>query len=131
MIVLDASAAVDLILGVGAAERIAERVLRPGATLHAPHVLDVEVVHTLRRLVLRRELTPPRAREAVADLAGLQLTRYPHTPLLDRAWELRTNVSIFDAVYVALAEALEAIFVTSDGALSRTAGRMVTVELYR
>ncbi|HEX9269633.1 MAG TPA: type II toxin-antitoxin system VapC family toxin [Candidatus Limnocylindria bacterium] len=131
LIVLDASAAVDYLLAIGAFERIAARIGSAGETLHAPELLDVEVVQGLRRLVRQARLTSARAEAALGDLAGLRIRRYPHRRLIDRIWELRDNVTVFDAAYLALAEALDAPVVTADAALARSPGHRVLVELYR
>jgi predicted nucleic acid-binding protein len=131
MIVVDASAAVDYLLAAGAFERIAARFATPTESLHAPHVLDVEVAHALRRLAMSRAISAVRAGEALDDLAALPVRRYPHTWLLPRMWELRSNMSAFDAAYVALAEALDASLITADGALARAPGHAAKIEVYR
>lgn len=131
MIVLDASAAVDYLLGIGAFERIAARLGAPGEAIHAPHVLDLEVAHALRRMTLGRLLSAARAEEALDDYAALRVRRYPHGRLLPRVWQLRSNLTAFDAAYVALAEALEASLVTADAALARASGHGAKIELYR
>jgi len=98
--------------------------------LHAPHLLDLEVAAVLRRLVVvERTLSAKRAEAALSDLGDLPITRYPHGPLLRRAWELRENVRPSDASYVALAEALGAVLLTVDGRLSRAPGLTCAVEL--
>lgn len=129
MIVLDASATVCLLLNepVTRARTILER-LR-GETLQAPHLMDVEVTHALRRLVLTGMLAPVRGREALTDLAQLRLTRYPHYPLLDRIWQLRSNLTAYDAAYVALAEFLAAPLVTLDSRMARS-GAGATIEVF-
>ncbi len=130
MIVLDASAAVDLFLGLEPRASALERILgRPGETLHAPVLFDAEVLHTLRRYSLRRLLTEAAARRALDDLESMRLARYPYRPLIDRMWQLRANLSAYDAAYVALAEALAAPLVTSDARLARTPGLRIRVEL--
>jgi predicted nucleic acid-binding protein len=131
LIVLDASAAVDYLLDIGASRLIASRIGTAGETLHAPHVLDLEVGQALRRLALRRILSPGRAEDALADYAGLRLRRYPHGYLLPRIWELRANLTVFDAAYVALAEVLESPLITADARLARSAGHEATIELFR
>lgn len=131
MIVVDASAAVDYVLGTGAFERIAARFSVPGESLHAPHLLDVEVAHVLRRLALSRVVPSARAADALNDLRALRLRRYPHTGLLPRIWELRQNMSAFDAAYVALAEALDAPLLTLDAKLAATQSHKATIELLR
>jgi predicted nucleic acid-binding protein len=130
VIVLDASAVVDYVLWIGAAPRIASRISRTGEAIHAPYLLDIEVAHALRRYSLRRALSPERGAQALVDLADLRLRRYPHLPLLPRIWELRANLSAFDAAYVALAEALDASLVTSDAALARAPGHRARVEVF-
>ncbi len=129
MIVLDASAAVDYLLDIGASRQIASRIGIPGETVHAPHVLDLEVGQALRRLTLQKRLPPTRAEEALADYAGLRIRRYPHGQLLPRIWELRSNLTVFDAAYVALAEALDSPLITADSALARSAGHAARIEL--
>lgn len=131
MLVLDASSAVDFLLSVGASERIEKRVGRPGETMHAPHVIDLEVIQTLRRLVRSGQVSRDRSSAVLEDLADLPLTRYSHVALADRIWELRENVSAFDGAYVALAEALDAPLVTSDAALARAPGTRARIEVYR
>lgn len=129
MIVIDASAVVDHLIRASTSERIRERIDEPGQALHAPHVLDLEVMQALRRLALRRTLATPRAEEALDDFADLRVTRYPHPAFLRRIWELRANLTVFDAAYVALAEALEAPLVTTDARLARAPGHRATIEL--
>lgn len=129
MIVLDASAAVEMLLQTAAGRPLAERLLASDISLHAPHLLDVEVTQVLRRFVARGELAPDRGRQALQDLADLPLERYPHDLLLPRAWELRENLTAYDAVYVALAEALGATLLTADGRISRAPGHSARVEV--
>lgn len=130
MIVLDASAVLDLLLNVpGRAEIISERIAEEGPGLHAPHLLDVEVAQVLRRFVLRGELSPEQASDAFEDLDDLRITRYPHGPLLQRAFELRDNATMYDAVYLVLAEALGAPILTSDEALASVPGHEALVEV--
>ncbi|HTE85795.1 MAG TPA: type II toxin-antitoxin system VapC family toxin [Dehalococcoidia bacterium] len=120
MIVLDASALVCVLLEspVDRATRINERL---GAEdIQAPHVIDLEVTHALRRFVLGRELTPERAAAALRNLAEFPIERHPQTPLLEAIWRMRTNRTSYDAAYVALAEILEAPLVTLDARMART-----------
>ena len=132
MIVLDASAVVAVLLDPGSgAERIRERIESPGESLHVPHVMDLEVLHALRRQALRGALSPRRSAEALEDLANIMFVRYPHTSLIRRIWELRENVTAYDAAYVALAEALDAPLVTMDARLAQAPGHNAAVELYR
>jgi predicted nucleic acid-binding protein len=131
LIVVDASAEVAVLLNVGPeVERIRERVARRGQTLHVPHLFDIEVLHALRSLILRGTVSPERARLALSRLRDTRLTRYPHTSLMERIWELRENLSAYDAAYVALAEALDAPLVTTDARLAQAPGIRAVVEVY-
>ena len=118
--VADASAVVEALSGASASgERARELLRRPIA---APHLLDLEVSSALRRAVRRGDLAPERARAAILDLASLPgLRRYPHGRLLSRIWDLRDNISTYDASYVALAEALGIPLVTADRRLAHAA----------
>jgi predicted nucleic acid-binding protein len=128
LIVLDTSAALHLLLGTkGQAAWVEEQCDAARWRLHAPDVIDVEVIGVLRKAVFRREISPRRARALLDVLSGLSLTRYPHVQLLDRAWDLRTHVSSPDAFFVALAEALDAPLVTTDLRLSRAHGHRATI----
>ena len=129
MIVLDASAVLELLLVTERGGRAAKRIAAPEETLHAPHLLDVEVAQVLRRYVARRQLDEVRAVQALEDLRALDLDRYPHDVLLGRIWELRHNASAYDAAYLALAEALGAPLLTSDARLLDVPGIPVRVEV--
>jgi predicted nucleic acid-binding protein len=132
VIVLDASTVVAVLLDPGpGAERIRERIESPGESLHVPHLLEIEVLHVLRRQALRGALSQRRSTEALEDLANIMFVRYPHTSLVGRIWELRHNLSAYDAAYVALAEALDAPLVTMDARLAQAPGHNAAVELYR
>lgn len=129
MIVLDGSAAADLLLNIEPqAKAIGERIVGPGESLHAPHLIDAEVFHVVRNRTLRRVLSEWRAGEALEDLRDLRLTRYATWPFLERMWDLRANLSAFDAAYVALAEALDAPLITTDRSLARTLGHTARIE---
>jgi predicted nucleic acid-binding protein len=121
VIVLDSSAAVDYLAGTAASEWVAETLLAD-PEIHAPHVLDIEVLGSLRKLVVMGRLSAVRASEAVEDFRFLSVRRYPHVPLLERVWELRETVTASDAAFVALAEALDAPLVTTDLRLARAPG---------
>jgi len=129
MIVLDASAVVELLLGTLLGRSVAARIADPGLSLHAPHLVDVEVARTLRRFVRSADLDAPSAAAALEDLCALDVERHSHEPLLDRVWALRDNLTAYDAVYVALAEALGATLLTCDGRLARTPGIRARVAL--
>jgi predicted nucleic acid-binding protein len=129
VIVLDASAAVEFLLNTPLGERVGDRLAAGHTSLHAPQLLDVEVLHVLRRLCLGKVVTERRAAQALADLAELPVIRYSHAELIGRAWTLRTTLTAYDAIYVALAEALEAAVVTCDGRLGRAHGHQVEVEV--
>lgn len=129
MIVLDASAVLELVLRTPAGDRVADRIEPPDETLHAPHLLDLEVAQVLRRYEAGRTLSPERAREALADFGDLEVTRYPHEIFLPRIWELRKNVTAYDAAYLALAEALRAPLLTADQRLASMPGHTARVEV--
>ena len=129
MIVLDASAAVELILQTSRAERIAARALDPSERLHAPHLIDVEVLQVMRRLVQAKEITAARAGIALTDFEQLVIERHGHRSLSHRVWELRASLSAYDAVYVALAEALVAPMLTCDDKLARAHGHSAQIEV--
>lgn len=130
MIVLDASAAIDWLLQTAAGQRIEQRIYSHRESLHAPHLLDLEVGQVLRRLVRERAVSAPRADQAVEDLLDLRITRYPHFVLLPRIWQLRHNVSAYDAAYVVLAEKLGARLVTRDSRLASASGHTAAIELF-
>lgn len=129
MIVLDASAVVEALLGTRAAAAIEARLLDSSETLHAPYLLDLEVAQVLRRYVGSGDMAAERGQAALADFADLAVHRYPHEPFLPRVWELRNNLTAYDAVYVALAEALEAPLLTRDRRLATAAGHRARIEL--
>ena len=130
MIVLDASAAVDWLLQTSAGQSIEKRIYSRNETLHAPHLLDLEVTQVLRRLALQGVVPVRRADEAVRDLLDLRITRYPHLVLLPRIWQLRHNLSAYDAAYIVLAEKLGAALVTRDGRLASASGHAAAIELF-
>ncbi len=129
MIVVDASALLEVLLGTPAAAAVEMRLFDAGETLHAPHLIDVEVVQALRRVALAGRLDPARGRTAMGIVDDLPLRRYPHIDLLPRVWELRNSVTTYDAVYVALAEVLDAPLVTRDRRLAKARGHEARIEL--
>jgi predicted nucleic acid-binding protein len=129
VIVVDASVIVEILLLTPAAGRIGTRLFATGETLHAPHLIDVEVSQALRRYSLAEKLDPTRGLTALDDFATFRMIRYPHTLFLPRIWQLRQNVTAYDAAYLALSERLEAPLVTRDAALARSSGHYAKVEL--
>jgi predicted nucleic acid-binding protein len=129
MIVVDASAVLEVLLNTSDAPGIAARLFATGETLHAPHLLDLEVTQVLRRYARSGELTAQRGMQALEDLVDLPLVRYPHDFLLGRIWELRDVVTAYDAAYLALAEALAAPLVTRDAVLASNKAHRARVEL--
>lgn len=128
MIVLDASAAIELVLHTPTGARVASR-LGSTETMHAPHLIDLEVASVLRRREATNQLTAAEAVAALRDYLALELERYPHELLLPRIWQLRGNLTTYDACYVALAEALRAPLLTCDGPLSKAPGHRARIEL--
>lgn len=122
MIVADASAVLEILLRTPKAEILDDLLLSSTAALHAPHLIDVEVTQTLRRLVLSGDLGERRAVQAIDDFRGIRIERHAHMDFVMRAWQLRSAMTAYDAMYVALAEALEAPLVTCDVKLSRAHG---------
>jgi predicted nucleic acid-binding protein len=131
VIVLDASALVELLLGTPAGRIIASRIADPALGLHVPHLADIEVAQALRRYVNEGELDGEAAAIALGDLRALDLQRHAHEPLLERVWELRRTLSVYDAVYVALAEVLDTVLLTCDGRLARAPGTTRRVALVK
>lgn len=129
MLVVDASAALDVLLGKEPDSTLAQRISQDG-DLHVPHLIDVEILSALRRLVRTKEVSADRAADAQLDFADLPMIRYPHQELADRIWQLRDNLTAYDATYVALAEVLETPLVTCDGKLAGARGHRAAIELY-
>ncbi len=128
MLVVDTSAIVTLLVEDPPVPALAARL--SGQQLHAPHLVDVEFLHVLRRLAARSRVTPMRASLLRQDFAGLQITRYPHRLFLDRMWDLRDNLTAYDAAFVALSEALDAPLVTTDARLAAAPGHRAVIEAY-
>ena len=129
MIVVDASAALELLPRTPDAAAVERRLFSPGQTLHAPHLIDVEVAQVLRRYAASGQIPTGRCREALADMVDLPVVRYPLDFLLPRIWELRENLTAYDAVSIALAEALGASLITRDERLAGAPGHRARVEL--
>ena len=130
MIVLDASATIDWLLQTSAGLRIEQRIYSANESLHAPHLLDLEVTQVLRRLVREGTVSTNRADQAIQDLLALRLIRYPHFVLLPRIWQLRQNFSAYDASYIGLAEKLPAPLITRDKRLAAAPGHAALIELF-
>lgn len=130
MIVVDASALLEFLLQTALGTRVEARLFQARDELHSPHLVDVEVTQGLRRLVRMGEVSADRAAEALTDLVGLDLHRHAHFDFLTRAWKLRDNITSYDAMYVALAEALDARVVTCDEPLSKAPGHRARMELF-
>lgn len=129
MIVVDTSAIIAALAGRPHIDELVAH-LREDPDLHAPHLIDVEVLHVLRRLVASGDLQEPRAEDIRTDFRDLVITRYPHQPLADRIWQLRHNVTAYDAAFIALAEVLDVALITCDARLSRASGHRARIELF-
>jgi predicted nucleic acid-binding protein len=127
--VLDTSAALEVLLKTPLGAAVLPRVLHSDQLLHAPHLLDIEFAHALRRLAQSGAIQQISAEQALTDLADLRLIRHPHGQLVQRIWELRSSVSAYDAAYVALAEALDMPLLTCDAKLSRSHGHRAKIQL--
>ncbi len=126
---LDASAILEVLLSTPAAPSVYGRLSGTGETLHAPHVLDLEVLQVLRRYCANGEITLERAEQAVVDFLDFPITRYAHDAFAFRIWELRQNVTAYDGAYVALAEALSAPLITRDRKLASSSGHRAVIEV--
>lgn len=129
MIVLDASAMLDWLLQTTIGSKIEQRIYARRELLHAPQLLDLEVAQVLRRFVQEGTVSADRADVAVSDLLAARVTRYSHRVLLPRVWQLRHNLTAYDAAYVALAELLDATLITRDRKLSSAPGHRARVEV--
>jgi predicted nucleic acid-binding protein len=130
MIVLDTSAAVDWLLQTPSGLRIEQRIYSHEDTLHSVHLIDVEFVQVMRRLVREGALTPRRAEEAMEDMAALRITRYAPVVLMQRIRQLRQNLTAYDAAYVSLAEALQAPLITRDHRIASAPGHSAAIEVF-
>jgi predicted nucleic acid-binding protein len=131
MIVIDTSAMTELLLETPRGRRVEARVFRDDEDLHAPHLMDVEVLRALRRYVLKKDITDDVAEQALRDLVDFRVHRHEHFGFLERAWELRGNLAAYDAMYIVLAEALDATVVTCDVPLGNSPGHSARVEVIR
>ncbi|HEX3735360.1 MAG TPA: type II toxin-antitoxin system VapC family toxin [Solirubrobacterales bacterium] len=129
MKVLDASVLVEYLTDGEHGESSRRQIESSRGWLWAPHLVDAEVGHALRGEVRAGELSARAAKAALADLMEMRLQRVSHHLLAGRAWELRQNLSFYDALYVALAEVLEAPLITLDARLSRAPGVRAEIEV--
>lgn len=129
MLVVDASCLCEVLLG-GPAARAIRRRLAGDVDHVAPHVVDVEVFGVIRREYLRGQLDRTEAGQAIEHLDAWPGERFGHRPLLPRAWQLRANVRGWDAMYVGLAEALDAVLLTTDRRLATATGPTCRIELF-
>jgi predicted nucleic acid-binding protein len=129
LLVIDTSAVLAALAGGHAAKRVKDRIASAGS-LHSPHLLDVEILHALRGLVLGGKISADRAADVRTDFHDLNITRYPLGALSDRVWQLRDNLTAYDACFVALAESLNCELVTCDERLARAPGHTARVDVY-
>lgn len=129
MLVVDTSAIIGALAAAFPDPSLLDRLSRD-SDLHAPHLIDVEVLHTLRRLTAMGKLSEERAADIRGDFADLTIVRYPHHPLADRAWALRRNLTAYDAMFVALSEALGVPLITCDSRLASIPGHEADVEVF-
>ncbi len=129
MIVVDASALLEVLLRTPLGTTLEARLLGTPEALHAPHLLDVEITQVIRRFAAAGEIDAERGQAALEDFMAFPIHRYPHDFLLPRVWTLRNNFSAYDAMYVALAEVLDASLLTHDRRLATAARRHTRVEL--
>ncbi len=129
MIVVDASVLLAALLSERGAGALARERLRGEGDLHAPHLIGVEMTSALRRRVRLGQTNPDAAWTVLADVATFPLMRWDHEPLLSRVWELRDNLTVYDAMYVVLAELLDARLLTTDARLGRAPGVRCEVEV--
>lgn len=128
MIVVDASALIELLLNRERARRIAGRILT-GEPIYAPQLMALEVQNVIRKCLVRNELTLTRANQALEDFTGLPVVYYPHQPFLPRIWAMRHNITTYDAAYITLAEAMPATLLTCDERLAAAKGHAAQIEI--
>jgi predicted nucleic acid-binding protein len=129
VIVVDASALLEILLRTDRADQLMERAFSGSEQMHAPQLLDIEITQVLRRLVRQKEITVARAEQSLQDLSDLLIERHEHRTLIPRIWQLRDSLSAYDGAYVALAEALAAPLLTCDAKLAGAYGHRATIEL--
>ena len=120
---------VEIVLRTETGNRLWTRLRHRNETLHAPHVIDLEVANALRRCLARGEVDDRGGDTALVNLGYVQIERHPHQPLLERIWQFRHNLTAYDAAYLALAERLDASLLTLDSGLVSVAGHHARVEI--
>lgn len=129
MIVIDASGALELLLRTAAGIRLSQRLRDETEVIHVPHLIDLEIAQVLRRYVLLGTIDAKQGRWALRRWRDIDVERHPHEPFLERVWQLRANVTAYDAIYVALAETLSAKLISGDRKLARAPGLKGRIEL--
>lgn len=129
MIVADASVVLEVLLRTKRGLKVETRLLSSKETLHAPHLIDLEVCQVLRRYLMNKDLTADRAAAAVEDFQSIRIFRYPHRIFVDRIWELRSNMTAYDAAYIAVAETIGAPLFTTDKRLASASNHSAKIEL--
>jgi predicted nucleic acid-binding protein len=129
LIVIDASVLIEVLLRTPLSTVLEARLLAPGETLHAPHLIDIEVAQVLRRYERSGAIDARHGRQALDIAAALPIRRYAHNLLLGRVWDLRHNLTAYDGAYVALAELLGATLLTRDAKLAGAPGHAASAEL--
>jgi predicted nucleic acid-binding protein len=129
VIVVDSSVILEVLLRTKSAKDVEKKIFSKGQTLHAPHLIDIEIAQVIRRYASAGELTAERGAQAIEDFLDFRISRYSHDILLPRIWELRTNMTAYDAAYIALAEILDATLLTRDVKLARSAGSAAKIQM--
>jgi len=129
VIVVDSSVILEVLLRTKSAQAIEKKIFSKGQTLHAPHLIDLEIAQVIRRYTFAGEITPERGSQAIEDLIDFRISRYSHDILLPRIWDLRSNMTAYDAAYVTLAEVLNVPLLTRDAKLARSLGSRAKIQL--
>lgn len=129
MIVLDASAAIELLLNTQLGRMVSDRIGSADITLHAPHLIDLEITQVLRRFVAAGAVSANRGTGAIEAFRQLDITRYAHEPFLPRIWSLREDLTAYDAAYVSLAEVLGATLLTCDRKLAGAPAHIARIDV--
>ena len=124
MIVIDASAIVELLTLTRRGRTVADRILPEQGVIHAPHLIDLEVASVLRRLELTDAISPRAARKCLETYSQIGIKRWEHIRFISSIWELRHNLTTYDASYLVLARALDVPLITCDGSLVSTDARV-------